>query len=111
MAIGDVTPSEMCLTALSAVTTTLFTNAGASYRTQATQIFIANTGAAERKVTLYKNGTATGNIIASSIVIPAGGSVIIDTKLILTGTQTLAAKQDVGADCNIAIYGIVEQIA
>ena len=111
MAIGDVTPSEMCLTALSATAATIFTNAGASYRTQATQIFIANTGAAERKVTIYKNGTGTTNIIASSIVIPAGGSVIIDTKIILTGTQTLAAKQDVGTDVNMAVYGIIEQIA
>jgi hypothetical protein len=111
MAIGDVTPSEMCLTALSATAATLFTNAGASYRTQATQIFIANTGTTERKVTLYKNGTATANIIAGSIVIPAGGSVIIDTKLILTETQTIGAKQDVGADVNMAVYGIIEQIA
>lgn len=111
MAIGDVTPTELCLTALSAIATTIVTNAGASYRTQATQIFIANTGATQRTITLYKNGTATGNIIASSIVIPAGGSVIIDAKIILTGTQTLAAKQDIGTDCNIAIYGIIEQIA
>jgi hypothetical protein len=111
MAIGDVTPSEMCLIALSATATTIFTNAGASYRTQATQIFIANTGSTQRTITLYKNGTATANIIASSIVIPAGGSIILDTKIILTGTQTLAAKQDVGTDCNIAIYGIIEQIA
>lgn len=111
MAIGDVTPSEMCLTALSATATTIFTNAGVSYRTQATQIFIANTGATQRTVTLYKNGTATTNIIASSIVIPAYGSIILDTKLILTGAQTIGAKQDVGTDCNIAIYGVVEQIA
>jgi hypothetical protein len=111
MAIGDVTPAELCLTALSAAAATLFTNAGASYRIQASQIFLANTGTSERKVTLYKNGTATANIIASSIVIPAGGSVIIDTKIILTGTQTLAAKQDTGTDVNMAVYGIIEQIA
>ncbi|OFV69247.1 hypothetical protein [Acetobacterium wieringae] len=111
MAIGDVTPSELCLAALGITAATVITNAGASYRTQATQIFIANTGASQRTITLYKNGIATTNIIASSIVIPAGGSVIIDTKLILTGTQTIGAKQDVGTDCNIAIYGIVEQIA
>ena len=111
MAIGDVTPSELCLAALGITAATVITNAGASYRTQATQIFLANTGATERKVTLYKNGTATANIIASSIVIPAGGSVIIDTKLILTGAQTIGAKQDVGTDVNMAVYGIIEQIA
>lgn len=111
MAIGDVVPSELCLSALGITAATVITNAGASYRTQATQIFIANTGATQRTVTLYKNGTATTNIIASSIVIPAYGSIILDTKLILTGTQIIGAKQDVGTDCNIAIYGIVEQIA
>lgn len=111
MAIGDRTPTELCLAALGITAATVITNAGASYRTQATQIFIANTGATERKVTLYKNGTAAGNIIASSIVIPAYGSIILDTKLILTGTQTLAAKQDVGTDVNMAAYGIIEQIA
>jgi hypothetical protein len=111
MAIGDRIPTELCLTTLSSTAAAVFTNAGAAYRTQATQIFIANTGSTERKVTLYKNGTATANIIASLITIPAYGSIILDTKLILTGTQIIAAKQDTGADVNIAIYGVVEQIA
>ena len=61
-------------------------------------------------ITLYKNGTATTNEIANSITLPANGSTIIDTKLVLTGTQTIGAKQDTGTDVNIAIYGIVEQI-
>lgn len=111
MAVGDRTPTELCLTTLSATATAVFTNASASYRTQATQIFLANTGATQRTITLYKNGTATANVIANSIVIPANGSVVLDSKIVLTGTQTIGAKQDTGTDVNIAIYGVVEQIA
>lgn len=110
MAVGDRIPTELCLTALSATATAVFTNASASYRTQATQIYLANTGSTQRIISLYKNGTSTTNIIANSIIIPANGSVIIDTKIVLTGTQTIGAKQDTGTDVNIAIYGVVEQV-
>lgn len=112
MTIGDRIPTELTVpTALSTTATAVFTNGGASYRTQATQIFLCNTGATQRIVTLFKNGTAATNQIANSITLPANNSAIIDTKLVLTGTQTIGAKQDVGTDVNIAIYGVVEQIA
>lgn len=111
MAVGDRIPTELCLTALSATATAVFTNTSASYRTQITQIYLCNTSSSSRTVTLYKNGTATTNQIANSIVLPANTSTIIDTKLVCTGTQTLAAKQDTGTDVNIAAYGVVEQIA
>lgn len=112
MAIGDRIPTELkAPAALSATATTVFTNASASYRTQITQIFLCNTSASQRVVTIYKNGTAATNQIMSSITLPAGASTVIDVKLVATGTQTIAAKQDAGTDVNIAIYGIVEQIA
>lgn len=112
MAIGDRIPKELIApSALSNAATTKFTNQSASYRTQLTQIFLCNTSSSQRVVTLYKNGTGTTNQIANSITLPANTSTIIDTKLIFTGTQTLAAKQDTGADVNIAAYGIEEQIA
>lgn len=111
MAIGDRIPTELTAPiVLSTTATAVFTNGGASYRTQATQIFLCNTGASQRIVTLYKNGTAASNQIANSITLPANTSTIIDTKLVLTGTQIIAAKQDAGTDVNIAIYGVVEQI-
>lgn len=112
MAIGDFIPTELVAPiAMAATATTVFTNSGASYRTQLAQIFICNTGATQRTITLFKNGLATANQIANSIVIPANGSIIIDTKIVLTGTQTLGAMQGTGTDCNIACYGVVEQIA
>lgn len=112
MAIGDRIPTELTApTALSATATAVFTNASASFRTQATQIFLCNTGATQRTVTLFKNGLVAANQIANSITLPANTSTIIDTKLVLTGTQIIGAKQDVGTDVNIAIYGVVEQIA
>lgn len=114
MAIGDRTPTELIApTALSTAATARFTNAAAN-RTQMTGIWLCNTGATKRTVTLYKNGTAAGNQIANSITLDPNSSTLIDLSgkaLVFTGTQTLAANQDIGADVNIAAYGIIEQIA
>jgi hypothetical protein len=113
MAVGDRTPTEMIPpTALGTTATALFTNV-ATNRGQLTGLWINNTGASQRTVTLYKNGTAAVNQI-SQIVLPAGSSAFIDLSgkaLVFTGTQTFAAKQDTGTDCNIAAYGIIEQIS
>lgn len=119
MAIGDRIPTEMIPpTALSTTATNRFTNAAAN-RSQLTGLWISNSGASQRTVTIYKNGTAASNIIATIILGPIGSatlasSAFIDLSgkaLVFTGTQTLAAKQDAGVDVNIAAYGIVEQIA
>ena len=112
MAIGDRIPTELTApTALGTSATSVFTNGGASYRTQTTQIYLCNTGSSQRTITIYKNGTATTNQILNSIILPANTSTILSNVLVTTGTQIIAAKQDVGTDVNIAIYGIVEQIA
>ncbi|MCQ4363131.1 hypothetical protein KQR54_18705 [Mycobacterium gordonae] len=112
MAVGDRVPTELSApSALSATATAKFTNTSASYRTQILEIWLCNTGATARTVSLYKNGTATSNMISNSIALDPGASVVISTHLVLTGTQVLAAKQDTGTDVNIAAYGIVEQIA
>lgn len=111
MAIGDRIPTELCQSALTASAATYFTNGGASYRTQLTQIFLCNTSASQRVVTLYKNGVAANNQIMNSITLPANSSTVIDTKLVFTGTQTLSAKQDTGTDVTMTCEGIVEQIA
>ncbi|WP_135552119.1 hypothetical protein [Paenibacillus cymbidii] len=114
MAVGDRTPTEIIApAALSNAATAKYTNSSAN-RTQITGIWLCNTGATARTVALYKNGTATANMIASAIELPANGSIFLDLAgkaLIFTGTQTLAAKQDTGTDVNIAAYGVVEQIA
>lgn len=112
MAVGDRIPTELVApTALAAAATTVFTNSGASYRTQLTQIWLCNTGASSRTITFFKNGLATANQIANSIVIPANGSIILDTKIVFTGSQTFGAMQGTGTDVNINCYGVVEQIA
>lgn len=112
MAVGDRIPTELVApTALGITAVAVFTNTSASFRAQLLEIWLSNTGATQRTVTLYKNGLVAANQIGSAIVIPAGGSTIITTHVVTTGTQTLGAKQDVGTDVNIAIYGIVEQIA
>jgi hypothetical protein len=114
MALGDRTPTELTAPgALTASAATYFTNTSSSFRTQMTGIWLCNTGSSTRNITLYKNGTATGNQISNSIQLAANSSVIIDLAgkaLVFTGTQTFSAKQDTGTDCNIATYGVVEQI-
>jgi hypothetical protein len=111
MAIGDRIPTELTPpTALSATAATVFTNT-TNYRAQLLEIWLSNTGATQRTITLFKNGLAAANQIGSAIVIPAGGSTIIQTHLVTTGTQTLGAKQDTGTDVNIAVFGVKEQIA
>lgn len=111
MAIGDRIPTELCASTITSTSANYFTNAGASYRTQLTQIFLCNTSATQRTVLLFKNGVGTTNIFAKGIVIPANGSIILDTKIVLTGTQTFGAGQDSGNDVNLFAYGVVEQIA
>lgn len=113
MEVNDRIPSELTApTALGATAVAVFTNAGANYRTQVTQMFLCNIGTNERKIAIYKNGLLNANKIASSITLSGGASVIIDDlKLVFTGSQVLGASQDVGTDINIAVYGIVEQIA
>ena len=112
MAVGDRTPTELTApTALSGSASAVFTNPGVSYRTQVLEIWLCNTGTSSRTVTLYKNGSATGNQIANSIGLASGTSILIPVHLVCTGTQALYAKQDAGTDVNVAVYGIVEQIA
>ena len=110
MAIGDRIPKELGQAVLSNVASTIFANSSASFRTQLTQIFIANTGASSRVITLYKNGVAAGNQIANSITLDANSSTVLTVQLVFTDTQTFSAKQDAGADVTITCEGVVEQI-
>ncbi len=113
MAIGDRIPTELFQSAITASPATYFTNS-ASNRTQLTGLFVVNTGASQRTVTLYKNGTGASNQIANAIVLPANTSAIIDLvgkPLVFTGTQTFSAKQDTGTDVSITAVGVIEQIA
>lgn len=112
MAVGDRIPAELVEPqALSATTEAKYINI-ATNRVQVTQIWLANTGTATRKVTLYKNGTTIAHTIANAIELAAGASVILDDlKLVLTGAQTIGAKQDAGADVTLAVYGVVEQLS
>jgi len=112
MAIGDRTPVELAQTALAASATTIFTNrtSGGTFRTQLTQIFLANTGASSRVITLYKNDVTPANQIANSITLAANSSTIITTQLVFTGSQTFSAKQDSGGDVTITCEGIEEQL-
>lgn len=111
MAIGDRIPTEIVApTPLTATAATYFTNVNTN-RVQVLEIWLCNTGASSRIVTLFKNGLASGNQIANSITLPPNTATQIPAHLVFTGAQTLGAKQNTGTDVNIAVYGIVEQIA
>jgi len=111
MAVNDRIPTELAQSMLTASAATYFTNTSASYRTQILQVCLVNTSASSRVVTLYKNGTAALNQIANAITLAANTSLILDLKLVATGTQTFGAKQDTGTDVAMTVSGIVEQIA
>lgn len=111
MSIGDRTPKKLAQSALGITAVTYYTGI-ANNRTQVTQIFLANTNTTTtRYVTLYVFGVAVGNVIAQKIEIPANGSVIIDSKIVMLATETLSAKQDTGTDVTMTLFGIEEQIA
>ncbi len=94
-----------------------YANQSASYRTVVSSIIITGQVAAttKRKVTIYKGGTAAANERINVDIDPTGATgsktVTIDNPFILTGTETIYAKQDTGTDCNIEISGTEEQIA
>jgi len=111
MAVGDVTPKRLAQVALSTTATARYT-CPASTIAQITEIWLANTNTTTvRKVSLYAHGTATTNTLIHEIEIPAKGTVIIDNaKIVLTASQVLAAKQDVGTDVILTAYGIEEAV-
>ena len=111
MAIGDRTPKKLAQSALTTTAATYYTGV-TSYRTQLTQIFLANTNTTTtRYVTLYAYGTAAANTIAMKIELAANGSTIIDSKIVLLASETFSAKQDTGTDVTITLFGVEEQIA
>lgn len=118
MAIGDRVPKTLLSTALTTTAASQsYANAGASYRTQVSQIVITgqNAGTTKRLVTIYKGGTAAANERFNIDIDPTGtdGSrtVVIETPFVLTGTETIYAKVDAGTDVNIEVTGVEEQLA
>jgi hypothetical protein len=93
--------------AQSTTATTRYT-APASTTGQITEIYLANTGSTARTVTLYQGGTANSNMLMQ-IPVPANGGVILeDKKIVVVAAQTFAAKQDVGTDITMTLYGVEE---
>lgn len=118
MAIGTRTATKLVRKNLTATATdTSFSNAGASYRTEVTKIVLTGQSGNTtlRNVTIYIGGTTGANELINVDIDPSGNnsdkSIIIEFAEVLTGTETIYAKQDAGTDINISICGIVQQIA
>jgi hypothetical protein len=89
-------------------TTTARYTAPALTTGQITEIYLANTGTTDRIVTLYQGGTANENMLMP-IPVPASGGVLLqDLKIVVVAAQTFAAKQDVGTDITMTLYGVEE---
>lgn len=103
-----VTVKKLAQTALSATATVRYT-AGTGVTTQVSEIYLVNTGTVERTVTIYQGGTTAAFIICQGVTIPVGGFVMLqDLKIVVSAVQTLAAKQDVGTDVYMTLYGVEE---
>lgn len=112
MAIGDRTPKKLYQGALSTTATNKYT-APSNMMTQITEIWIANTNSTTaRNVTMYAHGLANNNILIPYANVVANGLQMIDgSKIVLTASDTIGFKQDVGTDVVVTIYGIEEQIS
>jgi hypothetical protein len=118
MAVGDVIEKTLISKSLSATASdSSYANTSSSYRTVVTSIIITGQVAAstKREITIYKGGTAAANERINVDIDPTGNdgskTVTIDTPFVLTGTETIYAKQDTGTDVNIEVSGTYEQIA
>jgi len=112
MAIGDRIPKKLFQGALSTVATAVYT-APAGTRTQVIEVWLANTNTTTiRNVTIFAHGLATGNTLIPLYPVAANGLQMLDgAKIVLTATETIGFKQDVGTDVIVTIYGIEEVLA
>lgn len=103
-----VTAKRLAQSALSATVTSRYT-ASTGSTAQVTEIYLVNGGTTDRKVDIHQGGTAMSNRIMRNILVPAEGFVLLqDLKIVVTAGQTLAARQDVGSDITMTLYGIEE---
>lgn len=116
MAIGDVTIKELLAKSLTTNSVdTQYTNGGATKQTVVTSIVLKlkEGSTTKRRVIVYKNGSGASNEYLGIDLDPNGTTSEVITQLdaVLTGTQTISVKQDVGTDVNVFINGIEEVIA
>lgn len=103
-----VTAKRLAQSALSTSVTNRYT-APTGATAQITEIYLVNGGTTDRKVDIHQGGTAVGNRIMRNILVPAEGFVLLqDLKIVVAAGQTLAARQDVGTDITMTLYGVEE---
>ena len=110
--LGDRIPKKLFQGALSTAVTAVYT-APADTRTQITEIWIANNNTTTiRNVTVFAHGLVSGNILIPLLPVPLSGLQMLDeAKIVLTATEVIGFKQDVGTDVIVTIYGIEEALA
>lgn len=117
MALYEVVAVELQKSLDTTPANSQISNPSTSYQTVVSYLtFTASSGTTKRTVSVYKNGTAAGNLMMVIDVDPTGNTapktITIDSQaIVLTGTQTLSFKQDTGTDINVYASGTKEQIA
>lgn len=116
MAIGDVTNKQLISQSLNTTANSCsYSNPATTCTSVLTNIIVSSisTGTVSRLVTIYKDGTASANERMNINIDPTGilypKLAVIDTNIVLTGTQSIYAKVDAGTDINLEISGIQEQ--
>lgn len=105
------TPKKVGQVALNVSGSVVTIATGAAVRTQITQLFLCNTGASSRTVTLFAHGTGitAANMILPPTTIAVGEVKIIDDlKIVLGAGETLRGYQSAGTDITATAYGIEE---
>ena len=103
------TPKKLAQSALSTTATTYYT-VPANAVTQATEIWLVNTNTTTtRTVTIYVHGLTTNNTLSIVAIPPNGNALYSNSRIVLATTEVLGAKQDIGTDVIMTIYGI-EQV-
>lgn len=118
MAVGDRTPLTLISKQLTVTAgDSTYANPSSSYRTEVTSIVITgqSAGTTERLVTIYKGGSAAANERLNIDIDPTGvnnpRTVTIQAPFTLVNTEAIFIKQDVGADINVEVSSVQEQLS
>lgn len=111
MAVGDRTEKRFCApTQLGTTTTTLFT-VSASRMAVLKQIVVTNTDTVDRTFSLAIGTAATAsNRLFSSLPIGANDTLVFDTAIVMSATETLQGLSDTASKVNVTAIGWEKEV-
>lgn len=103
------TPKKLGQCALNVSGSVVTVVTGAALGTQVTEVYLCNTGANTRKVTVLAHGAGVlaANMLFKTIELsPEESRILEDKKILLASGETLRMYQDAGTDVTATAYGI-----